>query len=101
MDSTIHAGNQHGERLWQLPLFDEYFDDLKSDCADMRNVANDSYGGTIRGAIFLKQFIRKGVPWAHLDIAATSSGIGHLSYIPKKGASGIHVRTLAQLAADL
>ncbi len=94
------AGNANHERIWQLPLFDEYFDDLKSDYADMKNSANDGNGGTIRGAIFLKQFIKPGVKWAHLDIAATAYGLTHLSYYPKKGASGAYVRTLAQFAAD-
>ena len=86
--------------MWQLPLFEEYFDDLKSDYADMKNSANDSNGGTIRGAIFLKQFIRKGTRWAHLDIAGVAYNLNTLTYLPKKGASGIYVRTLAQFAAD-
>ncbi len=94
------AGAVNGERLWQLPLYDEYFEDLKSDYADMKNSANDSYGGTIRGAAFLKQFIKPGYKWAHLDIAAVANGVTHLSYYPKRGASGAHVRTLAQFAAD-
>ncbi len=94
------VGASNGERIWQLPLYDEYFDDLKSEYADMKNSANDGLGGTIRGAIFLKQFIRKGVPWAHLDIAATAYGVTHLSYLPKRGASGTYVRTLAQFAAE-
>ncbi len=100
IEEIRRAGELNGERIWPLPLYDEYFDDLKSDYADMKNSANDSLGGTIRGAIFLKQFIRKGVPWAHLDIAATGNGMGHLPYYPKKGASGAYVRTLAQFAAD-
>lgn len=97
VEAVRRAGDDCGERTWQLPLWDEYFEDLKSDWADMRNSANDALGGTIRGAIFLKQFIRKGVPWAHLDIAATAWSITHLSYLPKKGASGSYVRTLAKL----
>ena len=100
MESLCRAGKSNGEKIWQLPLFDEYFDDLKSDCADMKNAANDSYGGTIRGAIFLKQFIKKEIPWAHLDIAAMAYNLGHVSYYPKKGASGAYVRTLAQFIAD-
>lgn len=100
IEQLKRAGEKNFERLWQLPLFDEYFEDMKSETADMRNSANDSFGGTIRGAIFLKQFIRKGQAWAHLDIAAISDGITHFSYIPKKGASGIVVRTLAQFVAD-
>ncbi|MGK5089230.1 leucyl aminopeptidase [Bdellovibrionota bacterium FG-2] len=100
IDSVRRAGDSQGERIWEMPLFDEYFEDLKSECADMKNSANDTYGGAIRGAIFLKQFIRKGVAWAHLDIAATASDLTHLSYYPKKGASGAYVRTLARFAAD-
>jgi leucyl aminopeptidase len=100
IDAVRRAAEMNGERIWQLPLYDEYFDDLRSDSADMKNSANNAYGGTIRGAIFLKQFIRKGTQWAHLDIAATSTEMGHISYLPKKGASGLYVRTLAQFAAD-
>lgn len=100
IEAIRRSGEVSGERIWQLPLYDEYFDDLKSDTADMKNSANDSYGGTIRGAIFMKQFIKNGNKWAHLDIAATANGLGHLSYYPKKGASGAYVRTLAQFAKD-
>ncbi|MFN7684201.1 MAG: leucyl aminopeptidase [Oligoflexia bacterium] len=100
IQALISAGADNHERIWQLPMWDEYFEDLKTDCADMRNVANDSSGGTIRGAIFMAQFIRKGMKWAHLDIAAVANGMGHVPYFPKKGASGIYVRTLAQFAAD-
>jgi leucyl aminopeptidase len=100
MEALVRSGNSSGERLWQLPLWDEYFDDMKSDSADMKNVGDNPMGGTIRGGIFLKQFIRKGMPWAHLDIAYTGSNVGHLPYFPKRGASGQHVRTLAQFAAD-
>jgi leucyl aminopeptidase len=94
------AGDAHGERIWQLPLFDEYFDDMKSDTADMKNSCNDSYGGVIRGAIFLKQFVRPGTPWAHLDIAAMASNVGHVPYFPRRGATGAYVRTLARFVAD-
>lgn len=100
MASLKLMGDSNGERMWQLPLYDDYFDDLRSDVADMKNVANDSLGGTIRAAMFLKQFIRKGGKWAHLDIAATANGLTHLSYFPKKGASGAYVRTLAQFVAE-
>jgi leucyl aminopeptidase len=100
IETLRRAGEVNGEKMWQLPLFEEYFDDLKSDYADMKNSANDSNGGTIRGAIFLKQFIRKGTRWAHLDIAGVAYNLNTLTYLPKKGASGIYVRTLAQFAAD-
>ena len=100
IESLRRAGDNCGERLWQLPLYDEYFDDMKSEYADMKNSVNDSAGGTIRGAIFLKQFIKSGFKWAHLDIASLAWDLGHLPYFPKKGASGAFVRTLARFAAD-
>ena len=100
MDLVQKSSKAVGERIWQLPLFDEYFDDLKSDHADMKNSANDGHGGTIRGAAFIKQFVKKSTKWAHLDIAATSYHQAHLQYHPKRGASGSYVRTLAQFAQD-
>lgn len=100
IDRLRQLGDQLGERAWPLPLYDDYFEDLKSDCADMKNVANDPLGGTIRGAIFLKQFVRKSTPWAHLDIAYTANSMGHVAWCPRKGASGMHVRTLARFAAE-
>jgi leucyl aminopeptidase len=99
IEEVRRAGEMCGERIWQLPLYDEYFEDLKSESADMKNSANDGHGGTIRGAIFLKQFIRKSTQWAHLDIAAMAYNVSHLAYLPKRGASGIYVRTLAQFIA--
>ena len=94
------AGESQGERLWQLPLYEEYFDDMKSDYADMKNIGNNSAGGTIRGAIFLRQFVKPKMAWAHLDIAATAWDLGYLPYFPKKGASGAYVRTLARFIAE-
>jgi leucyl aminopeptidase len=84
------------ELLWELPVWDDYFEDLKSPYADMANVANDSYGGTIRGAVFLKQFIRPGMKWAHIDLANRAYDQGYLPYNPRKGASGVYVRTFAK-----
>ncbi len=100
VQSIRNIGDLNGERMWQLPLYDEYFDDLRSDYADMKNVGNDPYGGAIRAALFLKQFIRKNTRWAHLDIAAMDTNLGHISYYPKRGANGIYVRTLAGFAME-
>ncbi len=63
------AGDRSGERVWEMPLWDEYFEQLKSDVADMRNIGGRG-GGMITAAMFLKQFVGK-FPWAHLDIAST------------------------------
>jgi leucyl aminopeptidase len=88
------------ERLWKLPLWDEYFDDLKTPYADMANSANDAAGGTIRGAIFLKQFIKEGQKWAHIDLANRAYDQGFLPYNPRKGSSGVYVRTFAEFVMN-
>jgi leucyl aminopeptidase len=67
----LAAGEETGERFWRLPLWDEYRDLLKSDYADMKN-SGGRYGGTVSAAIFLKEFVPEGVPWAHCDIAGTA-----------------------------
>ncbi|MBL7717015.1 MAG: leucyl aminopeptidase [Bdellovibrionales bacterium] len=100
VQSLIKAGDLQGERLWQLPLFDEYLEDIKSDVAEIKNSCNDASGGTIRGAMFLKQFIKKGTPWAHMDIAGTAYHTTHLPYFPKKGSNGQFVRTLAHFVQN-
>lgn len=88
-------GMQVGDRLWPLPQWDFYFDDLKSDVADFKNVG-DRKGGAIIGGIFLKQFVPDGVPWAHIDIAGPAWTEKDLSSSPK-GATGFGVRVLAEL----
>jgi leucyl aminopeptidase len=70
-DELTSAGEAVGERLWRLPVWDEYLDNLKSEFADMRNTGGRN-AGTINGAIFLKQFVPRDVPWAHIDFAAVA-----------------------------
>lgn len=79
--------------MWELPLWDEYFEQLKSDVADMRNIGGRG-GGTITAALFLKQFIGE-YPWAHLDIASTDWSASERACIPK-GPTGIGTRLLIQ-----
>jgi leucyl aminopeptidase len=93
-DKVIVAGNETGELTWQLPMYDEYKEQLKSDVADIKNIGN-RWGGAITGAKFLEEFVDK-TPWVHLDIAGTSDTDkekGHLV----KGATGVPVRTLVSL----
>ena len=66
------AGEATGERLWRLPLWAEYRDNLRSEWADMKNTGGRS-AGTINAGIFLKEFVPQGVAWAHLDVA----GVAH------------------------
>ncbi len=84
-----------GDRCWPLPLFEEYRDQLKSEIADMVNTGGRP-GGSITAALFLKEFTG-GLPWAHFDIAGTAWAEEARPYMPK-GASGIGVRTLTELA---
>lgn len=87
----IKVGNDNGEKFWQMPMFKEYFDSLKSDIADMKNTGS-RYGGASAAGVFLQEFV-KDVKWAHLDIAGTAfleKGQAEFG----KGATGAGVRTL-------
>ena len=89
--NLIRTAEQNGERFWELPLWDEYADSLKSDIADMKNTGS-RWGGASTAGCFLKKFV-KDVKWAHIDIA----GVAFLEKSQKelgKGASGAGVRTL-------
>ena len=91
IDAVITAGNEVGERIWQLPMFAEYREQLKSDIADIKNIGT-RFGGAITAAKFLEDFIGD-IPWVHLDIAGTSDTDKEKGYLVK-GATGIPVRTL-------
>ena len=89
--SLIDVAERNGERYWELPLWEEYFDSLKSDIADMKNTGS-RWGGASTAGVFLQKFV-KDVKWAHIDIA----GVAFLEKPQKeliKGASGAGVRTL-------
>ncbi|MFQ5481818.1 MAG: leucyl aminopeptidase [Nitrospinaceae bacterium] len=87
------AGDVSGERLWELPLYEEFEKAVKSDVADLKNIAGSSTGGgTIVGAAFLKAFVGDH-PWAHLDIAGTAWSGEEKPYAPK-GGTGFGVRLL-------
>jgi leucyl aminopeptidase len=91
------VADRAGDRVWPMPLFDEYRDQLKSDIADMTNTGGRS-AGSITAAMFLKEFTG-GLPWVHMDIAGTAWAEEARPYLPK-GPSGVAVRTLAQLAFE-
>lgn len=69
--ALIAAGERTDERLWRLPLWDDYRENIRSDWADFKNTGG-RYGGSINGAIFLKEFVDPKTPWAHVDIAPTA-----------------------------
>ena len=85
-----------GDRVWPLPLYDEYREQLKSEIADLINAASGRGAGAITAAWFLKEFVKDGRPWAHLDIAGTAWSEERKAYQPK-GATGAAVRTLIDL----
>jgi leucyl aminopeptidase len=98
VDRVIDAGNKAGEYTWQLPMYDEYKEQLKSDVADIKNIGN-RWGGAITAAIFLADFVGD-TPWVHLDIAGPFESKKEKGYIIK-GATGVPVRTLVNLVLSM
>jgi len=98
VDKVVAAGTEAGELIWQMPMYDEYKEQNKSEVADIKNVGG-RYGGAITGAKFLAEFIND-TPWVHLDIAGTSLSEKERAYLVK-GATGVPVRTLVNLVLSL
>jgi len=95
VDKVIAAGAEAGELIWQMPMYDEYKEQNKSDVADIKN-----FGGKNAGAITAAQFLAEfagNTPWVHLDIAGTNMSDKEHNYLVK-GATGVAVRTLVNLA---
>ena len=97
VDRLIKASRATGEKMWQLPMFDEYKKQNKSDVADVKNTGGRN-AGSITAALFLAEFSEK-TPWVHLDIAGTARAASTDGYTPK-GSSGVPVRTLVQFVLD-
>lgn len=96
-----NASESSCDRVWELPLWDEYGTDLKSDIADLKNITGGGRGaGTISGAMFLSHFVGEGIPWAHLDIAGTA-WTKKASGTQPSGATGFGVRLLVDLADEI
>jgi len=96
-DRVLAAAKAEGERMWAMPLEDDYKDYLKSEFADLPNVGG-RWGGAITAAMFLKEFAGD-TPWVHLDIAGTA-WLDDAKPFQAKGPSGVPVRTLVRLALD-
>ena len=97
VDQVRRAGERAGERSWPMPVFDDYKELFKSEIADFGNTGGRA-GGAITAALFIKEFTGD-LPWVHLDIAGTAWAEQVTPYQPK-GATGVGVRTLAELALD-
>jgi len=94
----IHAGERTGERIWRLPVWDDYRDLIRSEWADMKN-SGGRWGGAITAAIFLKEFVDCR-SWAHLDIAGTAYAENETPR-EAKGATGAGVRVTIELLQSL
>lgn len=91
----IKTGDKTNQRLWNLPLWDVWLDDFKSDVADFKNISMKPLGDCIIAAKFLEQFIGNHPNWAHLDIAGVA--FGNVGYAKEKAATGFGVQLLADL----
>ncbi|MDQ2788048.1 MAG: leucyl aminopeptidase [Chloroflexota bacterium] len=97
VDRFLTAAGNAGERVWQLPTWDEYKEQLKSDIADLKSTGGRG-GGAITAALFIGEFV-EGKPWIHLDIAGSAATAESGPYTPK-GATGVMVRSLVQYVEE-
>ncbi len=87
---AVEVGDRCGERLWNFPIGEDYFDSLKSEIADIRQCASSSCSDHIYAATFLSKFVGKGIPWIHIDLAADTNK-GGLGLVPTE-TTGFGVR---------
>ncbi|MFT4032122.1 MAG: leucyl aminopeptidase family protein [Siphonobacter sp.] len=97
--SLEKAGEQTGERLWRLPMWEEYAEHLKSDIADVRNFSGLTHSQAIAAAKFLEIFTDKHPAWAHLDIAGTA--YGDIEFAPQRAGTGYGIRLLLEYILNL
>jgi leucyl aminopeptidase len=98
--ALLAAGEKTHERLWRLPLDEEYFSLIRGDDSDFRNSALLTEASPLVGGTFLKQFIDEDVPWAHIDIAGAGKSMKNLPYSPK-GYTGFGVRLVVEYLEKL
>jgi leucyl aminopeptidase len=100
IDELRQVSDRTGEKIWELPLYEEFNEQIKSSIADIKNIGGRP-GGAITAAAFLSNFTH-GIPWIHIDIAGTAwtqEGTFERSYNPK-GATGFGIRTLVKLLME-
>lgn len=96
VDRVLEASRAAAEKMWQLPIYDEYREQIKSQIADVVNTGGRA-AGTITGGLFIGEFVEESVPWVHLDIAGTDATAKELPYAAK-GPLGTPLRTFVELA---
>ncbi|OME03789.1 peptidase M17 [Paenibacillus odorifer] len=92
--SLVEIGERNGERLWPMPLMDEYEVDLRSNYADLRNVSTSPFAGAITAALFIRRFVAESLSWVHIDMAGTVQYKQDVGY-SEAGATGYGARLLA------
>ena len=97
VEAVRRSADRAGDRSWPMPIFEDYKEQLKSEIADFTNTGGRP-AGAITAALFIKEFTGE-LPWAHLDIAGTAWADDAKPF-QQKGATGVAVRTLAELALD-
>jgi leucyl aminopeptidase len=100
IDQVLGAAKEQDEYMWQLPIINEWRQDIKSKIADLKNIGTPMRAGTAIGAAFLEEFIKNDIKWAHLDVAGVVDSQSHLPYCEGTGASGLIVRTLTHLLVN-
>ena len=98
MKQIRRAGDQSGERVWELPNFEDYGENIKGKYADLLNSGGPA-AGTITAGKFLENFVND-TPWVHLDIAGTAWNVKYVDYQPSTGATGVGVRLLIDLICN-
>jgi leucyl aminopeptidase len=99
LDQFLDSAKAAGEKMWPMPIDDEYRDMIKSDIADIRNTGTGKGGGAITGAWFIKEFVDD-TPWIHLDIAATTWVDAGRPWLAK-GPTGVAIPSLVDFAMKL
>ncbi len=98
-DQVLQAGKATGESFWQLPMFDFFAEQIRSQVADIKNVGEGRWGGAITAAKFLQEFVRD-IPWTHLDIAGPAYAESAKGW-RDGGGTGVPVRTLIEIMRKL
>ena len=99
VDSVVKSADEIGEKMWPLPLYDEYLEMMNSDVADMQN-SGGRWGGALTAGLFLQEFVDEKIAWAHLDIAGPAFVDKEIP-LSRKGGTGAGVRTLLRYLTTL
>ena len=100
-DRVAALGREVGEDAWAMPLPEHLRGELDSRIADIANVTGNRHGGMLAAGIFLREFVPDGLAWTHLDVAGPAFHTGGPYGYTTKGGTGVPVRTLAAVLADI